>query len=111
MRPTYLHQMLWYGLGVGAAVGVCYFEYGSLARWSALFYWGSIVLLLAVFAVGTAHHGGKRWILWFATVGICQDRVHLVAGQLPEPASRRNCGRARCFWPCWDSRCCRLFWC
>jgi rod shape determining protein RodA len=62
LRQTYLHQMVWYGLGVGAAVAACYFEYGSLARWSAVFYWGTIVLLLAVYAAGTVHHGGKRWI-------------------------------------------------
>jgi rod shape determining protein RodA len=62
LRQTYLHQVLWYGLGIGAAAAACYFEYGSLARWSAVFYWGSIVLLLAVYALGTAHHGGKRWI-------------------------------------------------
>jgi rod shape determining protein RodA len=62
LRTAYLHQMLWYGLGVGAAVAACYFEYGSVARWSAVFYWASIVLLLAVYALGTAHHGGKRWI-------------------------------------------------
>jgi rod shape determining protein RodA len=58
----YLHQILWYVLGIGAAAAVCYFEYSSLARWSAVFYWGSIILLLAVFAVGAVHHGGKRWI-------------------------------------------------
>jgi len=62
LRHTYLHQVLWYGLGVGAAAAACYFEYGSLARWSAVFYWSSIVLLLAVYALGTAHHGGKRWL-------------------------------------------------
>jgi rod shape determining protein RodA len=62
LRQTYLHQVLWYGLGLGAAAAACYFEYGTLARWSAVFYWSSIVLLLAVYAIGTAHHGGKRWL-------------------------------------------------
>jgi rod shape determining protein RodA len=61
-REFYLHQVAWYILGLGAAAAVCYVEYGSLARWSAVFYWGSILLLLAVFAFGTAVHGGKRWI-------------------------------------------------
>jgi rod shape determining protein RodA len=61
-RQMYLHQVAWYVLGVGAAAVVCSFEYGSLARWSAVFYWMTIVLLLAVFAIGAVHHGGKRWI-------------------------------------------------
>ena len=26
------------------------------------FYWGAILLLLAVFVFGAVHHGGKRWI-------------------------------------------------
>jgi rod shape determining protein RodA len=53
---------VWYVLGVGAAAAACYFEYGSLARWSAVFYWGTMALLLAVYAVGAFHHGAKRWI-------------------------------------------------
>jgi len=62
LRNTYWLQVVWYVLGVGAAAVACYFEYGSLARWSAVFYWGSIVVLLAVYAIGAAHHGAKRWL-------------------------------------------------
>jgi rod shape determining protein RodA len=61
-QSFYLHQVLWYVLGVGAAAALCYFEYGSLARWSAVFYWGAMVLLLAVYPAGAAHHGAKRWL-------------------------------------------------
>src|SRR5208282_6608268 len=61
-KQVYLQQVAWYVLGVGAAAAVCYFEYGSLARWSAVFYWSTIVLLLAVLALGAVHHGSKRWI-------------------------------------------------
>src|SRR5580658_9547303 len=61
-QSLYLHQVLWYVLGVVAAGATCYFEYGTLARWSAVFYWGAMALLLAVYAIGAVHHGGKRWI-------------------------------------------------
>ena len=61
-RTLYLHQVLWYVLGVVAAGAACYFEYGTLARWSAVFYWGTMLLLLALYAIGAVHHGGKRWI-------------------------------------------------
>jgi rod shape determining protein RodA len=83
-RQMYLHQVLWYVLGAVAAAAVCYFEYGSLARWSAIFYWGSIVLLLAVYAVGTVHHGGKRWVFGlqpseFAKIGFILWLAHYLS--------------------------------
>jgi rod shape determining protein RodA len=62
LRNTYWLQIVWYVLGAGAAAAACYFEYGSLARLSALFYWSSMVVLLAVYAIGAAHHGAKRWL-------------------------------------------------
>jgi rod shape determining protein RodA len=61
-KEIYLHQVLWYGLGVVAAVALCGVEYGRLVRWAAIYYWGAILLLLAVFVIGSEHHGGKRWI-------------------------------------------------
>ncbi|HEV7928358.1 MAG TPA: rod shape-determining protein RodA [Verrucomicrobiae bacterium] len=61
-QTLYLRQVVWYVLGIGAAAAACYFEYGSLARWSAVFYWASMVLLVAVYAIGAFHHGAKRWI-------------------------------------------------
>ncbi len=57
-----MRQIIWYAVGFGAAIGFCAAEYGSIARWSALYYWGSIIVLVAIFAVGTMHHGGRRWI-------------------------------------------------
>jgi rod shape determining protein RodA len=61
-QSIYLHQVLWCVLGLVAAGAACYFEYGTLARWSAVFYWGTMLMLLAVYAIGAVHHGGKRWI-------------------------------------------------
>jgi rod shape determining protein RodA len=94
LRQSYLHQVVWYVLGVGAAAAACYFEYGSLARWSALLYWGSIVLLLAVYVLGTAHHGGKRWIFGlqpseFAKIGF----ILWLANYLSRPREELRRGR------------------
>ncbi|HTA30897.1 MAG TPA: rod shape-determining protein RodA [Candidatus Cybelea sp.] len=61
-QSFYLHQVLWYIVGICAAAAACYFEYGSLARWSAVFYWSSMILLLAVYVIGALHHGARRWI-------------------------------------------------
>ncbi|HEY3864405.1 MAG TPA: rod shape-determining protein RodA [Verrucomicrobiae bacterium] len=62
LQGAYWHQVLWYVLGIGAAAAACYFEYGTLARWSAVLYWGMMILLLMILALGAAHHGAKRWI-------------------------------------------------
>jgi cell division protein FtsW (lipid II flippase) len=76
LRTAYLHQMLWYGLGVGAAARPAT---SSTAAWRAgrrCFIGLRLLLLLAVYALGAVHHGGKRWIFWgFAAFGICQDSV------------------------------------
>jgi rod shape determining protein RodA len=61
-RQEYVRQIIWYVLGLGAAVAFCTVEYARIARWAAVYYWGSIVILVALFAIGTMHHGGKRWI-------------------------------------------------
>jgi rod shape determining protein RodA len=61
-HQDFVRQIIWYAVGFGAAIAFCMTEYGSIARWSALYYWGSIIVLVAIFAVGTMHHGGRRWI-------------------------------------------------
>jgi rod shape determining protein RodA len=61
-HQMYVHQILWYTIGLGAAIGLLATDYSRLTRWSALAYWAAILLLVAVFPLGTAHHGGKRWI-------------------------------------------------
>jgi rod shape determining protein RodA len=65
-RKTYMHQILWYIIGLGAAVALLTVEYGRLARWSSVAYWLTIILLVAVYIFGSKIHGGKRWI----TLGI-----------------------------------------
>ena len=61
-REDFVRQIIWYVVGFGAAIAFCSMEYGSITRWAAVYYWVAIIILVAIFAVGTIHHGGKRWI-------------------------------------------------
>ena len=61
----WFRQIVWYGIGLGAAVGICYIDYHALVRWSFLMYWISMLLLVAVLipGIGTTHGwGARRWI-------------------------------------------------
>jgi len=49
-------------VGLAAAVCVCAVDYGKLARWSRVVYWGSILSLVAVILAGSVRNGGRRWI-------------------------------------------------
>jgi rod shape determining protein RodA len=62
---SWFHQLIWYALGLGAGVAVCVLDYHTLARWSFVAYWATIVFLLAVLVpfIGTTHGwGARRWI-------------------------------------------------
>ncbi|HWW01321.1 MAG TPA: FtsW/RodA/SpoVE family cell cycle protein [Candidatus Acidoferrum sp.] len=62
---SWFRQVVWYALGIGAAIGVCLVDYRILARWAFVAYWLSILPLLAVLIphVGTTHGwGAMRWI-------------------------------------------------
>jgi rod shape determining protein RodA len=64
-NQSWFRQIVWYTLGVAAAVGVCLVDYRTLARWAYLAYWLSILPLLAVLVphIGTTHGwGAMRWI-------------------------------------------------
>jgi len=65
-KQMYVHQILWYLIGLGAAAAVLAVDYSRLARWSGVAYGLTILLLVAVFVFGSRIHGGKRWI----TLGI-----------------------------------------
>ncbi len=62
-KQLYVKQMVWYSIGFGMAVVLCIFDYRTLARWSLVGYWISILLLIAVMLFGTERFGAKRWIL------------------------------------------------
>ncbi len=62
---TWFRQLVWYLLGLGAAAGICFVEYHTLARWSLVGYCVAVLLLIAVLipGIGTTHGwGAQRWI-------------------------------------------------
>ena len=61
-KQMYVHQILWYIMGLGAAGALLAVAYGRLARWSGVAYGVTIVLLVAVFIFGSKINGAKRWI-------------------------------------------------
>ena len=62
---SWFRQVIWYSLGIGAAVGICLIDYRTLARWAFVAYWASILPLILVLIphIGTTHGwGAMRWI-------------------------------------------------
>jgi rod shape determining protein RodA len=62
---SWFRQALWYVLGSGAAVAVCFMDYRSICRFSYIFYWISILSLVLVLipGIGSTHGwGARRWI-------------------------------------------------
>ncbi len=60
----WIRQIIWYVIGLGAAVAICLMDYHTLARWSLVIYWIMILCLVAVLipGIGTVHGGARRWI-------------------------------------------------
>src|SRR3989441_4712319 len=60
----HVRQIIWYLTGTAAAAGICLVDYHSLARWSMVAYWATIVLLVAVLIphIGAYRLGARRWI-------------------------------------------------
>jgi rod shape determining protein RodA len=61
-KQNWFKQIVWFSIGSSLAIGLCVIDYNILARWSLVFYWGSILLLLAVKLFGATRFGAKRWI-------------------------------------------------
>jgi rod shape determining protein RodA len=62
---SWARQIIWYALGLGAATALCVVDYHTLARWSFVAYWATILCLVAVLIphIGTTHGwGAQRWI-------------------------------------------------
>jgi rod shape determining protein RodA len=62
---SWVRQVIWYALGLGAAAAVCLTDYHVLARWSFVAYWATMLCLVAVLIphIGTTHGwGARRWI-------------------------------------------------
>jgi rod shape determining protein RodA len=61
---TWVHQIVWYMLGLGAGAVLCLVDYHTLSRWSFVVYWATIICLVAVMIphVGQMRFGARRWI-------------------------------------------------
>ncbi len=57
-------QVVWFGVGGFAAAVFCVLDYRTWARWSMVFYWIMILLLIAVLipGIGSFKWGARRWI-------------------------------------------------
>jgi rod shape determining protein RodA len=100
-KQRYVHQILWYLIGLGGAAALLTIDYSRLSRWSGVAYGATLILLVAVFLVGSRVHGGKRWI----TLGIFGLQpsefakiafILLLANFLSRPAEELR--RPRIFW-------------
>ena len=60
-QHRFVKQMFALGLGLGLAFALCLVDYHLIARWSLVFYWASIILLLVVLLFEPVY-GAKRWI-------------------------------------------------
>ncbi|HUS35547.1 MAG TPA: rod shape-determining protein RodA [Verrucomicrobiae bacterium] len=58
----YLKQIMFYSAGLGAATVICLVPYHTITRFATVFYWFTILLLVAVFVFGASRFGAKRWI-------------------------------------------------
>jgi len=63
-KQLHFRQAVFYTLGLGALAMTCLIPYQTLARWSYLGYWASILLLLLVLIphIGALRFGARRWI-------------------------------------------------
>jgi rod shape determining protein RodA len=62
-NQMWFRQVIWYALGLGAAIVMCLVDYHTLARWSFVIYWAMIILLIAVLipGLGSKRSGAYRW--------------------------------------------------
>ena len=62
-NQSWFRQIVWYVLGLGCAAGVCLVDYRILARWSFVFYWATIILLVLVLipGIGSMRFNARRW--------------------------------------------------
>lgn len=61
-QQFYFKQIIYALMGLTAAVLFNLLDYHSWARWSLVFYWTCIAILLLVPVIGSSAGGAKRWI-------------------------------------------------
>jgi len=61
---SWVRQLVWYALGIGAAMTLCLLDYHTLARWSFVAYWTAMFFLVIVLIphIGSMRFGARRWM-------------------------------------------------
>jgi len=61
---SWVRQLVWYALGIGAGAALCLVDYHILARWAFVAYWVTIFFLVVVLVphIGSMRFGARRWI-------------------------------------------------
>jgi rod shape determining protein RodA len=61
---SWVRQIVWYALGLGAGAALCLVDYHTLARWSLVAYGATIFFLVIVLVphIGSMRYGARRWI-------------------------------------------------
>ena len=95
-KQSWFRQLVWYALGSGAAVGLCFVDYRSISRWAFVLYWTTVLLLVAVLipGIGATHGwGARRWIdlaVWqfqpseFAKLAFILAKAHFLSRPVDE---------------------------
>jgi rod shape determining protein RodA len=60
-KQIWFRQIIWYGIGIVVATGLCLVNYHTLARWAMVAYWGAVLMLIVVLFLGTSRAGARRW--------------------------------------------------
>jgi rod shape determining protein RodA len=104
-NQSWFRQVVWYVLGTGAGIGLCFLDYRMLARWSFVVYWLTILLLVAVLVpgIGSMRFGARRWIdlgffqfqpSEFAKLAFILAQAHFLSRPVEELRLPLNFGKA-----------------
>lgn len=102
---SWVRQIVWYSLGIGAGAVICVIDYRILARWSFVLYWLTVLLLVAVLVpkIGSWRLGARRWIdlgffqfqpSEFAKLAFILAQAHFLSRPAEELRSATTVGKA-----------------
>ncbi len=96
MRPLYLRQLAWVGIGLFLYVAVALLDYRQWKRWQWGIYGATLLLLVLVLFMGHTIYGARRWIMLIGGIGIQPaefaklSTIILLAGRLSEPGRNKR---------------------
>jgi rod shape determining protein RodA len=104
---VWFRQIIWYVFGLAAATAACFIHYRSLARWSFVIYWATILMLIAVLipGIGSVRLGARRWIdlgffqfqpSEFAKLAFILAQAHFLSRPVEELRQPANFWKAIC---------------